>query len=290
MNPPISFKRGTKGARVTTTALIGYCTAILLASIAGGLVPLASALTHTRLQVYLSFAAGVMLGTAFFHVLPESVHLMGGSVEHALRHAMSWTVAGLLSLFFVERFFAFHHHEVSATKHESAARVTAQPADPHPKPVDLAWGPATVGFCIHTLVGGVALASAVATEGRGRLLGFWVFLAILLHKPADSLTITSLMISSGASRARAHGVNVLFALMVPLGAVAFFIGRGTLAHDGESSFTGAVLAFSAGTFLCLSLSDLLPELQFHKHDRAKLSGALLAGIVLMLLAAQFHDP
>ena len=42
----------------------------------------------------------------------------------------------------------------------------------------------------------------------------------------------------------------------------------------------AALAFSAGTFLCISLSDVLPELQFHRHDRFKLSLALLLGIAL----------
>ena len=42
--------------------------------------------------------------------------------------------------------------------------------------------------------------------------------------------------------------------------------------------TSKTLAFSAGTFLCIALSDLLPELQFHAHDRWKLSAALLAGV------------
>jgi len=37
-----------------------------------------------------------------------------------------------------------------------------------------------------------------------------------------------------------------------------------------SSFTGCVLAFSSGTFVCIALSDLLPEVQFHSHDRLKL--------------------
>jgi zinc and cadmium transporter len=49
-----------------------------------------------------------------------------------------------------------------------------------------------------------------------------------------------------------------------------------------------MLAFSAGTFLCIALSDLLPELQFHEHDRWKLSVALLAGLALMALAGQIE--
>ena len=48
------------------------------------------------------------------------------------------------------------------------------------------------------------------------------------------------------------------------------------------------LAFSAGTFLCISLSDLLPELQFHQHDRVKLTIALLLGLAVAYAAAQLE--
>ena len=58
---------------------------------------------------------------------------------------------------------------------------------------------------------------------------------------------------------------------------------------GASDLTAHALAFSAGTFLCIALSDLLPELQFHTHDRIKLSVALLAGFVLMGSTAAWED-
>jgi zinc and cadmium transporter len=48
------------------------------------------------------------------------------------------------------------------------------------------------------------------------------------------------------------------------------------------------LAFSAGTFLCISLSDLLPELQFHQHDRVKLSLALLLGLTVAYAAGRLE--
>ena len=46
---------------------------------------------------------------------------------------------------------------------------------------------------------------------------------------------------------------------------------------------GAALAFAAGTFVCIATSDLLPELQFHSHDRLKLSLALAAGLGVAIL-------
>src|SRR5215475_6550090 len=87
-----------------TITLMAFCTAIVIVSVLGGLLPLATVLNHTRLQVYLSFSAGAMLGAAFFHMLPESVRVASAS-------ALPWAAVGLLTVFFLERFFSFHHHE-----------------------------------------------------------------------------------------------------------------------------------------------------------------------------------
>src|SRR5271163_714382 len=84
-----------------------FCLAIVTVSVLGGMLPLAVVLNHTRLQVYLSFSAGTMLGAAFFHMMPEAVRV--GSAA-----TIPWTAVGLLALFFLERFFSFHQHEPQA--------------------------------------------------------------------------------------------------------------------------------------------------------------------------------
>ena len=78
--------------------------------------------------------------------------------------------------------------------------------------------------------------------------------------------------------------------MIPAGVALFFLGIGRLGPAAAVGLTAAALAFSAGTFLCIALSDLLPELQFHAHDRLKLSAALLAGFVLMAAASAWEGP
>jgi zinc and cadmium transporter len=273
------------------------CTAIVTASLLGGILPLSTVLTHTRLQLYLSFAAGAMLGAAFFHMLPEAVH-MGTS------GTLRWAVVGLLSLFFLERFFAFHHHEAPTDPtspcpthpHEhdhnrghSAGLVNpAAPGGGGTKGTTLHWGAAAFGLAIHTLVGGIALASAVNADRalhHGLGAASWgVFIATIVHKPADALTIVSLMLRGGVPRVTAHLVNFGFSLMIPLGAILFVAGMKGLDADLSGIVTANCLAFSAGTFLCIALSDLLPELQFHEHDRVKLSLSLLAGVLLMAIA------
>ena len=73
--------------------------------------------------------------------------------------------------------------------------------------------------------------------------------------------------------------------MIPAGVALFWVGTRGLLPVSPGSWTAAALAFSAGTFLCIALSDLLPELQFHSHDRFQLSVALLAGFALMAATA-----
>jgi zinc and cadmium transporter len=278
------------------------CLAIVTASVLGGLLPMAAVFNHTRLQVYLSFSAGTMLGAAFFHMMPEAVRV--GSTA-----TIPWAAAGLLALFFLERFFSFHHHEPQANpgagdaapahsahsgprapgNHHACEAEHASAIGPARAIEALPWGSAAFGLAVHSLVGGVALASAVAADfqTRGALgaAGIGVFVATLVHKPADALTITALMVRAGSARWMAHLVNLGFGLMIPAGVALFALGLGATGSTSTSALTAGALAFSAGTFLCIALSDLLPELQFHSHDRLKLSLALLAGVALMAATA-----
>jgi zinc and cadmium transporter len=50
--------------------------------------------------------------------------------------------------------------------------------------------------------------------------------------------------------------------------------------DQHNQVVAAALAISAGAFICIALSDLLPEVHFHSHDRLVLTVAFLLGIVL----------
>ncbi|MCA9021216.1 MAG: ZIP family metal transporter, partial [Planctomycetaceae bacterium] len=111
------------------------------------------------------------------------------------------------------------------------------------------------------------------------LFGLGTFLAIALHKPLDAVSITSLMAASGWSVGWRNAVNIGFAMMCPLGAVLFFLGVQQFSEN-QHIIIGCALAFSAGVFLCISLGDLLPEMEFHSHNRFRLSFVLLLGIAL----------
>ncbi len=254
-----------------------YAGAILVGAMAGGALPLIG--PHHRSDALLSFSAGVMLGAAFFHMLPEAV-------EGAGLGALPFVLVGFLFLFLLERFVLIH--------------VCAEPgptlgllADPPPQPPGLrqhavhahahdATGcevhtlglAAFVGLSLHTIIDGFALGAASSRPA----LGLLVFFAILAHKIPSSFSLSAILRAEGYGRGKALLMNATFALMVPLGA-ALYIGLRLVVH--VESFTPMALAASAGTFLHLSLSDILPDLHRRGVAKWKLSGALLSGVAVM---------
>lgn len=278
---------------VPSTLLLLYCLAILVASLLGGLLPLFVRLGHTGTQVMMSAVAGFMLGVAVLHMLGHAL-----PDAPSTQTALLWMLGGFLVMFFTERFFAYHHHDLPSEHehghgHEHAgcnepAAVAALPhVAGHPERQRLHWLGALAGMSIHSLISGTALAAAVASAtlaspdsihgGPAGLAGFAVLLAILGHKPLDALTVVGLARASGLSRSRGHLLNAVFALVEPIGVLAAWWGLSAFVEH-HPAILPAALAFSAGTFLCIALSDLLPEVQFHKHDRLKLSTALLLGL------------
>ena len=279
-----------------------YAVIILVASLGGGWLPIVARLSHTHTQVLMSFVAGLMLGVGVFHMLPHA-----NMETRSLDQTVWWLMIGLLTMFFLQRFFHFHQHgpaEYADAAHGPSPEKQFQPTDQHihgpgcahapdhPHRAELSWLGVFIGLTIHTLLDGIALAASVQVEAAANpksagLFGVAAFLAIVLHKPLDAMAISSLMMAGGWSNRARQLVNSLFALMVPLGAALFYLGVDRSGIN-QHLVIGCALAFSAGTFLCISLSDLLPELQFHSHDRGKLSAALVAGIVLAYIIGFFE--
>jgi zinc and cadmium transporter len=259
--------------------LIAYSLLSFVASLSGGWVPMIVQLTHRRMQIAISFVSGIILGIGLLHLLPHSLEIL-----ESIDQVVLWVLAGFLFMFFLERFFHFHHHDVPDDGLHSHAHEDRDHAHAHDHGKigsQFSLVGAAVGLTLHSLVDGVAMAAAVkADEGNSlvALAGFGAFLAVVLHKPFDSLTIGTLMAASGRSTSSKHLLNVLYALVTPLGVVLFYALSSQAGHPQEG--LGQALGFAAGAFVCIATSDLLPELQFHRHDRAALSAALLAGIAL----------
>lgn len=264
--------------------LIGYCLLALVAALAGGSLAIFLKLTHTRLQVAISFVAGLMLGLALVGLLPHASEQVGSGAK-----AAGWMLAGFLVMFFLQRFLPFHHHDVQEGSPVEPCGHTHSLAERSAR--SLSWVGVALGLSLHSIFDGLAMAASVASgaHGHGSALGLGTALAVILHKPFSALAITTLMAAGGKAKSSRHIVNFLFAMITPLGAVLFYMGLDQWA-GAEPAWLGGALAFCAGTFLCIACADLLPELQFHTHDRVRLSVSLMVGIGVALLIAHYGHP
>ena len=269
---------------MSTYALLTiYSLAIILVSLLGGWLPSRIRMTHTGTQVMMSFVAGLMLGVACYHLLPHAIMTLPG--ESRVDEAVWWMMMGLLLMFVLLRAFHFHQHSPIEQDSSDCESEHGHDHDHDHSPSGVSafsWTGVALGLALHTLIDGIALGAAMQAGALDNaplgLVGLGVFAAIFLHKPLDSMSITSLMIAGGWNARSRLLVNLAFSVMCPLGALLFFAGIEYIPVDANW-LVGITLAFSAGVFICISLSDLLPEVQFHSHDRARLTIALLAGVV-----------
>ncbi|HEX4414841.1 MAG TPA: ZIP family metal transporter [Lacipirellulaceae bacterium] len=303
-----------------TPLLAYYCALILIASIVGGMIPVWFQLTHRGMQFAVSFVSGVMLGIGVLHMLPHAMAeaaVAAGALAAAdpsaavpattsalnantIQSVAVWLLAGMLTMFFIERFFSYHHHDVPGDSdqdhvdHDHHAHEHAGHEHNHGAASrNMSWSGAAAGLALHSILNGVALAAAVQHGSHGSLLaGFGTFLVIVLHKPFDAMTISMLMAHGGWSQTWRNTINGLFSLCIPIGVLVFYFGLMSDSNNPGSPtqqwWIACALAFSAGTFLCISLSDLLPELQFHSHDRLQLSVALLLGLAVAQFASKME--
>ena len=237
-------------------------------------------MTHTRIQVVMSLVAGFILGISIFHLLPHGLERIPG--PHAGETAVIWMMVGIVVMIFMLHVFHFHQHDFSG-----------EASDHHHHHHHHAHGNSTthsgsvlsvaLGLGLHTVTEGIALGTSIQValldKDLAVLPGMAVFFAILLHKPLDAYSILSLMKSDGHSRRSRRAANIGFAPSLSHCGFASFWGVGAFSWE-EGTIIGYILAFAAGAFLCIALSDLLPEIHFHSHDRGKLIASLLIGIGL----------
>jgi zinc and cadmium transporter len=245
-------------------------------------LPRQIAMTHTRTQMVLSMVSGLMLGVAFLHLIPHSFAAAPDEIDKV----MAWTLTGLIFMLLMLRLFHFHQHDFGAAADDCA--ISSGDAHHHAHAHDHAHPPERMlgalgllfGLCVHTVIDGIALAAVLVTDQLLPMAGIGVFMAILLHKPLDALSIETVMTTGGWSSSARWWAAVSFALLCPAAALGFYLG---VAPMLSSLWLPAVLAFAAGAFICIALGDLLPEVQFHSHDRIRLTAFFLVGVALAIV-------
>ncbi|MEK0326127.1 MAG: ZIP family metal transporter [Nitrosopumilus sp.] len=241
---------------VSLETILFYVILSSLLGLSGGLILLANRrLAQELTRYFVGFAAGALLATSFLDLLPEALSL--GKNEFVL----GYTLIGILSFFFIEESLIWHHHHT------------------HEKEEVHFYTPLIIfGDTIHNLIDGIIIATTFAISPA---LGISTFLSIVFHEVPQEISDFGLLLHGKMQTKKIIFFNVLSAFASVLGAVVsyFFLFE-------IEAFAPALVAFAAGAFIYIALSDLIPENRKEKDiRRSLLQVALLVFGILVIFGA-----
>lgn len=180
-----------------------------------------------------SLAVGGLFGDAFIHLLPETFRRADAGLMSSL-----YVIIGFLIFFVLEKFLRWRHCHVPSHQHLHPV-VTMN----------------LVSDGVHNLIDGVLVGASFTVSIP---IGITTSLAIVLHEIPQEIGDFGVLVHGGLSPKRALLFNFLSGLVAVVGAVAS-LTIGPHIHG----YAEALLPITAGGFLYIAGSDLIPELQ---HD------------------------
>jgi len=202
------------------------------------------------LMILVAFAAGSMLATAFFDLIPESFENLQN---------YNFVVIGLVSFFILESAIHWHH------SHKETCEGCLHPV------VYLN----LLGDGMHNFIDGIIVASGFLVSIPS---GIAISIAIIFHEIPQEIGDYAILIQGGLTKTKALAFNFLSAGFAIIGALAgyFFLTK------IESSVPYAI-AIAAGGFIYIAVSDLFPELHKEKNYPKNILEiiSLILGIILV---------
>ncbi len=215
---------------------------------------------RTRLKQLIALGAGFILAAVFLEAVPEIALQWGEKMPVA----MGWLVAGYLLVQLMEHTIAPHFHFGEETHTEEMRRKGAATA-------------AVLALSIHAFFDGVAIASGLLTNFR---LGVMLFIAVLLHKIPEGVTVASIILSSGKTMRSAQRASAMVALATFAGVLSVAVASPAVKY---------ALPLSAGVTLFIAASDLIPEINHSgRHDDAHGHGGWRASVLVFGGVALFY--
>jgi zinc and cadmium transporter len=224
--------------------------AIVVATLVGGLLSVFIAATLTVAVIgrivrhMVSISAGVLLGTALLHLLPEAFE--GGADAHGLFLAL---LGGLMFFFLLEKAELYrhsHHHEGDHPHHHHHHGFDADQAGRG------GWS-VLVGDSIHNFCDGLIIAAAFIADGH---VGVVTALAIAAHEIPQEVGDYIVLLNAGFSRTRALVYNAVSGLAAVAGGVI-----GYFAIGGFEQHLPYLLVIASSSFVYVAVADLIPQLQ-----------------------------
>ena len=217
----------------------------------GGWIPTIKLWSQETFRLVISFCAGILLGAVFFHVLPEISTVLGRQLGYSV-------MFGFLLIFVLEKFIMVHPCEEGECDYHKIGVA------------------AYIGIGFHSILDGIAIGAGTMMN-----LSFIIILAVTLHKFPAALALSSLLVKGKEYTKKKILLSMfIFALATPVGAlVAVFIFQGV-----DDYIVATALGISAGTFLFISIGDLLPTV-YEEHEKGyKNLVSLCLGTLVMILS------
>lgn len=221
-----------------------------------------------------SLAAGALLGTAFGHLLPESVERLGAG-----RKLAALLLASFTAFFILEKTLRVWLENPACADGPAAhadgadhARALVSLKSDRPFIANL-----LAGAAVHSFVDGMAIATAYTA---GTSIGLIATTAVLLHETPHHIGDVSILIHRGIPVARAVGLSLAAGGAAALGALLVL-----LVGTQSKGLTTALLPFTTANFLYIASASLIPELQ-HEHGvrQSLIQTALLVGGSFLMFA------
>ncbi|MCK9572303.1 MAG: ZIP family metal transporter [Candidatus Omnitrophica bacterium] len=214
-------------------------------------------LLHKLIFCFIGFSAGALIGGAFLHLLPEALQ------ENNNPNIFYYLILGIVLFFIMERFLHWRHC------HEEHCQI-------HPFTYL-----SLIGDGMHNFLDGLVIAASFVVSFK---LGVVTTVAIILHEIPQELGDFAVLVYGGFSRKKALFCNFISALTALLGALIGYFLSGI-----SGNFPVFILPFTAGGFIYIAASDLIPEIHKEKDLRRSTTAffAFFLGILFMILAKQF---
>lgn len=186
-----------------------------------------------RILLFLvSFSAGTLLGGAFIHLLPEAIEKFGFSIYISL-----YVLLGILVFFVLEKLICWRHCHIPTSEE-------------HPHPFAFM---NLIGDGVHNFIDGMIIAGSYLASIP---LGIMTTIVVLVHEIPQEIGDFGVLLHGGFSKTKALILNFASALVALFGAVVIL----SLSLKIEA-ITVFLLPFTAGGFIYIAGSDLIPELK-----------------------------
>jgi len=215
------------------------------------------ALDHVS-TYFVYITGGILLGASFLGMIPKAM-----SMTDPVKISMI-ILAGILLLFTLEKFVLWRNcGNKDCDRHSNASTSVA-----------------LIGDAFHHIIDGVVITSSFVISIE---VGIMVSISIAFHEIPKSLGDLSLLIKNSLSRRKSFWYKVLsVSPAIIFGIIAYFLS------NDIKIIIPYILAFSAASFLYLSLAQLIPQMHRKTSLKDSVSQILLIFLGIVIIYISLH--